>query len=66
MLNDYKPTHDTSQDTFKVEYLVGGAAVMGILLPYSYRPSEVGQGTYPANTNMAHAVTRCFGRSQSG
>jgi hypothetical protein len=47
MLNDYKPTHDTSQDTFKVEYLVGGAAAMGILLPYSYRPAEVGRGRYP-------------------
>ena len=41
MLNDYKPTHDPNQDTFKVEYLVGGAAVLGILFPYKYTPSEV-------------------------
>lgn len=41
MLNDYKPTHDPNQDTFKVEYLVGGAAVLGLLFPYRYVPSEV-------------------------
>ena len=41
MLNDYRPTHDPNQDTFKVEYLVGGAAVMGILFPYKYTISEV-------------------------
>lgn len=41
MLNDYKPTHDPNQDTFKVEYLVGGAAVLGLLLPYKYTPTEV-------------------------
>lgn len=41
MLNDYKPTHDPNQDTFKVEYLVGGAAVLGLLFPYRYSPPEV-------------------------
>ena len=41
MLNDYKPTHDPNQDTFKVEYLVGSAAVLGILLPYKYTVPEV-------------------------
>ena len=41
MLNDYKPTHDPNQDTFRVEYLVGGAAVMAILFPYKYEPAEV-------------------------
>ena len=41
MLNDYRPTHDPNQDTFKVEYLVAGAAVMGILLPYKYNVAEV-------------------------
>lgn len=41
MLNDYKPTHDPNQDTFKVEYLVGGAAVLGILFPYKYTPAEM-------------------------
>ncbi|CAK3976700.1 er lumen retaining receptor [Lecanosticta acicola] len=41
MLNDYKPTHDPNQDTFKVEYLVGGAAVLGLLFPYKYTPVEM-------------------------
>ncbi|GIZ46785.1 hypothetical protein CKM354_000989700 [Cercospora kikuchii] len=41
MLNDYKPTHDPNQDTFKVEYLIGGAAVMGILFPYRYSLTEM-------------------------
>ncbi|KJX96964.1 er lumen protein retaining receptor [Zymoseptoria brevis] len=41
MLNDYKPTHDPNQDTFKVEYLIGGAAVLGILFPYKYTPAEM-------------------------
>jgi hypothetical protein len=41
MLNDYKPTHDPNQDTFKVEYLLGGAAVLAILFPYKYTPSEM-------------------------
>lgn len=41
MLNDYKPTHDPNLDTFKVEYLLGFSAVMGILFPYFYTPTEV-------------------------
>lgn len=41
MLNDYKPTHDPNLDTFKVEYLLGFSAVLGILFPYFYTPSEV-------------------------
>lgn len=41
MLNDYRPTHDPNIDTFKVEYLVGGAAVLGLLLPYKYTPFEI-------------------------
>jgi len=41
MLNDYKPTHDPNQDTFKVEYLLGGAAVMGILFPPKYELGEM-------------------------
>jgi hypothetical protein len=36
MLNDFKPTHDPNQDTFKVEYLIGASAVLGILFPYKY------------------------------
>ncbi|KAI9759392.1 MAG: ER lumen protein-retaining receptor 3 [Chaenotheca gracillima] len=42
MLNDYKPTHDPNIDTFKVQYLLAGSAVMALLFPYKYTPSEVG------------------------
>lgn len=42
MLNDYKPTHDPNIDTFKVQYLLGGSAVLAILLPYKYEVTEVG------------------------
>ncbi|TIA55100.1 putative ER lumen protein retaining receptor [Aureobasidium pullulans] len=41
MLNDYKPTHDPNLDTFRVQYLVAGSAVLGILFPYKYTPSEM-------------------------
>lgn len=42
MLNDYKPTHDPNLDTFRVQYLIAGSAVLGILFPYKYQPAEVG------------------------
>ncbi|KAI9697726.1 MAG: endoplasmic reticulum retention protein [Bogoriella megaspora] len=41
MLNDYKPTHDPNLDTFKVQYLLGFAAAMGVLFPYKYTPTEI-------------------------
>jgi len=41
MLNDYKPTHDPNLDTFKVQYLLGISAVLAILFPEKYTPSEV-------------------------
>ena len=41
MINDYKPTHDPGIDTFKVEYLLGGSAVLALLFPYEYSVSEV-------------------------
>ncbi|RMZ12114.1 hypothetical protein D0860_03078 [Hortaea werneckii] len=41
MLVDYKPTHDPNQDTFKVEYLLGGAAVLGIVWPPEYKITEM-------------------------
>jgi len=41
MLTDYKPTHDPNLDTFKVQYLLGGAAVLAILFPYSWTPAEM-------------------------
>ncbi|KAG7010186.1 ER lumen retaining receptor [Physcia stellaris] len=40
MLNDYKPTHDPNLDTFKVQYLLGGSAVLAILVPYRYEFTE--------------------------
>jgi len=41
MLNDYKPTHDPNLDTFKVQYLIGASAILAILFPYKYTPTEV-------------------------
>ncbi|KAF2397114.1 ER lumen protein retaining receptor 2 [Trichodelitschia bisporula] len=41
MLNDYKPTHDRNADTFQVQYLLGGAAVLAILFPYKYSLTEI-------------------------
>lgn len=41
MLNDFKPTHDPNIDTFKVEYLIGGSAILALLFPYKWIPSEV-------------------------
>jgi len=41
MVNEYRPTQDPSVDTFKVEYLIGASAVLGIVFPYSYTPTEV-------------------------
>jgi ER lumen protein retaining receptor len=41
MVTEYKPTHDPNQDTFRVEYLLGAAAVLALLFPYSHAPSEM-------------------------
>jgi len=41
MLNDYKPTQDPNTDTFKVQYLIAGAAVLGLAFPYKWEPAEV-------------------------
>lgn len=41
MTTAYKPTNDPNVDTFRVEYLLGGAAVLAILLPYKYTLSEI-------------------------
>ena len=42
MINEYRTTQDPSLDTFKVEYLLAGAAVLGILFPRNYTIIEVG------------------------
>lgn len=41
MMNDYKPTNDPNLDTFKVQYLLAGSAVLAILLPYEYTFGEI-------------------------
>ena len=41
MLNDYRPTQDPNLDTFKVSYLLGGSAVIAVVLPYKYEPAEI-------------------------
>lgn len=41
MTNAYRPTQDPNTDTFRVQYLLAGAAVLAVLLPYSYRPTEI-------------------------
>jgi len=41
MTTAYKPTHDPNVDTFRVQYLLGGSAVLAILSPYLWTPSEM-------------------------
>ncbi|CAO3677528.1 unnamed protein product [Umbelopsis ramanniana] len=37
----FRATHDPSIDTFKIEFLIGGAAVLGILFPYKWNVIEI-------------------------
>lgn len=41
MTTSYKPTNDPNLDTFRVEYLLGGAAVLAVIIPYKYTVSEI-------------------------
>lgn len=41
MTNAYKPTNDPNVDTFRVEYLLGGAAALALAWPYKYSVSEI-------------------------
>ena len=41
MTNAYKPTNDPNVDTFRVQYLLGGAAVMAIVFPYYWTLREM-------------------------
>ncbi|KAK3344166.1 ER lumen protein retaining receptor-domain-containing protein [Lasiosphaeria hispida] len=36
MATSYKPTNDPNLDTLRVQYLLGGAAVLAVLFPYQY------------------------------
>ena len=41
MTTKYKSTTDPNLDTFRVQYLLGGAAVLAVAFPYFYTPFEV-------------------------
>jgi ER lumen protein retaining receptor len=41
MVTSYKPTNDPKLDTFRTEYLLGGAAVLALLTPKEYAFREV-------------------------
>jgi ER lumen protein retaining receptor len=41
MTTAYKPTHDPNLDTFRVQYLLGGSAVLAVLFPYKWTPYEM-------------------------
>ncbi|KAI1405548.1 ER lumen protein retaining receptor [Hypoxylon fuscum] len=41
MTSKYKSTVDPNLDTFRVQYLLGGAAVLAVLMPYKYTVSEI-------------------------
>lgn len=41
MVNAYKPTNDPNLDTFRVQYLLGGAAVVAVVFPYEYSFMEI-------------------------
>ncbi|KAE9576387.1 ER lumen protein-retaining receptor [Colletotrichum fructicola] len=41
MTTAYKPTNDPNQDTFRVQYLLGGAAALAIVFPYYYTFWEI-------------------------
>lgn len=64
----FKATYDANLDTFRVEYLLGGAAVFALLTTFDYSVLEVGSccimicgiGTRWPNHD------RCFGHSRSG
>jgi len=41
MAGEYKPTHDPNIDTFKVQYLIGGSAVLALIFPYAWNMTEI-------------------------
>ena len=41
MTQSYKPTNDANLDTFRVQYLLGAAAVLAVVFPYAYTPWEI-------------------------
>ncbi|OAA36015.1 ER lumen protein retaining receptor [Beauveria brongniartii RCEF 3172] len=41
MTNAYKPTNDPNVDTFRVQYLLGAAAVLAVVFPVRYTVMEI-------------------------
>jgi len=41
MKNEYRPTHDPNIDTFKSRFLLTAAAVLAVIFPSKYTPSEL-------------------------
>jgi ER lumen protein retaining receptor len=41
MTTAYKPTNDPNIDTFRVQYLLAGAAVLAVVFPVKYTPWEM-------------------------
>jgi ER lumen protein retaining receptor len=41
MTTSYRPTHDPNVDTFRVQYLLGGAFLLAIIYPYEYTFTEI-------------------------
>ncbi|KAJ3509306.1 hypothetical protein NLJ89_g5286 [Agrocybe chaxingu] len=41
MNNKYRPTHDPSIDTFKIEYLVGPCFILGLIFNYKFSFTEI-------------------------
>lgn len=41
MINEYRPTNDPNLDTFRISYLLGGSAVLAVVFPYAYTPTEI-------------------------
>src|SRR4051812_7744670 len=41
MSTEFKPTHDPRIDTFKIEYLLGGAGLLAFIFPYKYTAMEI-------------------------
>lgn len=65
----YKATYDANLDTFRIEYLLGASAVMGLAFPHKYTVMEVTSwvilgGFLPHFSNKRNY--RFYGRSRSG
>jgi ER lumen protein retaining receptor len=41
MTTSYKPTNDPNNDTFRIQYLLGGSLVLAVLFPYYYTFMEI-------------------------